>query len=140
MEWISQALSQAMLPLSDKIDGLSDRMDQMEDHMEQMEDHMDRMEGRMDQMEGRMDQTQNNITAMQQDIRKLQGDVAEIRMVQENEITRDIRVIAEGHLDLARKLDAALREDIEREMLFVRVSRLESQVRHINKELQIEPL
>jgi ACT domain-containing protein len=37
----------------------------------------------------------------------------------ENETNRNIRIIAEGHLDLSRKLDNALKVENEKELLFI---------------------
>jgi hypothetical protein len=53
----------------------------------------------------------------------------------ENETNRYIKIIAEGHLDLSRKLDDALKVDTEKEMLLIRVNRLENEVRRLKERI-----
>ncbi len=50
------------------------------------------------------------------EIQKLKADIKEIQLTIENETNRNIRLIAEGHLDLSRKLDEALKVDNENEV------------------------
>lgn len=65
----------------------------------------------------------------------VESKVTEIQMTLENETNKEIMIIAEGHLDLSRKLDDALRVETEKEMLLLRVSRLESDVRKLKQRI-----
>ena len=47
------------------------------------------------------------------EIQDLKRSVKEIQLTLENETNRNIRIIAEAHLDLSRKLDEALKVDNE---------------------------
>ena len=55
-------------------------------------------------------------------------DIREIKITLESEVNRNIAVIAEGHLSLDRKLDEALKVNQEREILLLRVNRLETEL------------
>lgn len=44
-------------------------------------------------------------------------DIGSIQLTLENETNSNIKIIAEGHLNLNRKLDDALKVDFEKEML-----------------------
>ena len=68
------------------------------------------MNERLDRLGARMD--------------NLESKVTDIQMTLENETNRNIQIIAEGHLDLSRKLDDALKVENEKEMLLIRVNRL----------------
>ena len=50
------------------------------------------------------------------EIGKLKQDVKEIQLTLENVTNRNIQIIAEGHLDLSRKLNEALRVENEKEI------------------------
>ncbi len=67
----------------------------------------------------------------------LGDEVDTIKMILENVTNKNISVIAEGHLNLDRKLDEALKISRNQEMLFIRVNVLEEDVKrikeHINK-------
>ena len=52
-----------------------------------------------------------------EEMKKLENKVTEVQMTLENETNKEIRIIAEGHLDLSRKLDDALKVENEKEML-----------------------
>ncbi len=71
-----------------------------------------------------------------EEIQKLRADVKEIQLTLENETNRNIRIIAEGHLDLSRKLDEALRVENEKEMLMLRVTSLENEVRRLKAKVE----
>ncbi len=64
----------------------------------------------------------------------IKGELRDIRLTIENEITRNIRFIAEGHLDLIRKLDAALKIEQEKEMFSIRLTSLENDVRILKQK------
>ncbi|HIT65196.1 MAG TPA: hypothetical protein IAC37_12310 [Candidatus Ventrimonas merdavium] len=64
-------------------------------------------------------------SSMKSDIKVLQGDMRSMKLTLENETNRNISIIAEGHLDLSRKLDEALKNSNERELIKLRINRLE---------------
>lgn len=79
---------------------------------------------------------------MQQDIKDLQKDsknmwqnIKDIQLTLEHETNRNIRLIAEGHFDLNRKLDNALKIESEKELLLIRVNHLENEVRKVKDTL-----
>ena len=61
----------------------------------------------------------------------MRKDIKELQLTLENETNRNIRIIAEGHLNLSRKLDEALKVENEKEIMSVRVNILESEVRRL---------
>ena len=70
------------------------------------------------------------------EIKSLKRDVRQIQLTLENETNRNINIIAEGHLDLSRKLDEALKVENEKEILLIRVNRLESEIKKIKARLE----
>lgn len=63
------------------------------------------------------------------EIGKLKRDITEIKMTLENVTNKNIKIIAEGHMDLSRKLDEALKSSNEKEMLLIRVNTLENEIK-----------
>lgn len=68
---------------------------------------------------------------------KIENDITDIKLTLENEIRVNIQRVAEGHLDLSRNLHEALKIDNEKEMLAIRVSVLETELRRIKTKLEI---
>ncbi len=68
-------------------------------------------------------------------LEKLENKITDVQLTLENETNRNIKIIAEGHLDLSRKLDEALKVDSEKEMLMIRVNRLENELRRLKSRV-----
>lgn len=70
------------------------------------------------------------------ELKRLNDKITDIQLTLENETNRNIKIIAEGHLDLSRKLDEALKIDNEKEMLLIRVNRLENEIRRLKSRVE----
>lgn len=68
-------------------------------------------------------------------IEGLESEVKSIQLTLENETNRNIRLIAEGHLTLERKLDESLKVNQEKELLLLRVNSLENEVRLLKERI-----
>ena len=83
----------------------------------------------------------NEVSGLKKDVTGLKKDVTNIKMTLENETNRNIRIIAEGHSDLSRKFDEALKHEQqyheERELLLVRVNSIENDVRKIKEKVAV---
>jgi hypothetical protein len=75
------------------------------------------------------------LQAMSDMLTPIKNDIKDIQLTLENETNRNITLIAEGHLDLSRKLDDALKVENEKEMLLIRVNRLENELRRIKERI-----
>ena len=122
----------------DKIQSIDNRMDAMENKMDGMENKMDAMENKMDAMEKQMNGMQNSINGMNEDIKKLNDKTDRIEIILENETNPNIDVIAEGHLDLVRKLEDATAISKDKETIKMRVNALEREVKIIKIALNIK--
>lgn len=67
---------------------------------------------------------------------ELKSQIQEIQLTLENDTNKRINIVAEGHLDLSRKLDDALKVENEKEMLLLRVTALESEVRQLKRKIE----
>lgn len=75
------------------------------------------------------------LKAIYTDMQEMKRQIKDIQLTLENETNRNIKIIAEGHLDLSRKLDDALKVDNEKEMLLIRVNSLENEVRKLKERI-----
>lgn len=78
----------------------------------------------------------DNTEMILKEIAGLKRDVKEIQLTLENETNRKIQLIAEGHLDLVRKLDEALKVENEKEMLLIRVTSIENEIRRLKARIE----
>ena len=69
-------------------------------------------------------------------LKEIKTDIHEIQLTLENDTNKRISIIAEGHLDLIRKLDDALKVENEKELLLLMVATLESEIKKIKKKIE----
>ena len=112
-------------------------MQEMKTDMQNMKADMQNMKSDMKEMKTDMRGMKTDMQGMKTDIRDLKGRVSGIEMTLENETNRNIRIIAEGHADLCRKLDEALKVENEKELLLVRTNIMENDIRKIKDKLEI---
>lgn len=80
---------------------------------------------------------QVNLEPIKAEIKSVQDDVRDIKLTLENETNRNIQLVAEGHSFINRRLDEVLKVESEKEMLLIRVNRLENELRRIKEKLEI---
>lgn len=112
-------------------------MQNMKNDMQEMKTDMQNMKTDMQNMKSDMKEMKTDMQGMKTDIQDLRGRVSSIEMTLENETNRNIRIIAEGHADLSRKLDEALKVESEKELLLVRTNIMENDIRKIKDKLEI---
>lgn len=76
------------------------------------------------------------ISGMEEKMTKMQDDISNIQLTLENVTNRNIKIIAEGHLDLSRKLNQALEVRDKEELALIRLNALEEDVRRIKIKLE----
>lgn len=91
----------------------------------------DGLEGRLDSMESRLDSMESRLGGVESRLDKLENSVKDIQLTLENETNRNIAIVAEGHLDLSRKLNEVLAQNSENEIFKIRLNYLEGQVRRM---------
>ena len=85
----------------------------------------------------KLDLILSEMQVLKQRTTKIETNVTDIKLTLENEIRVNIQRVAEGHLDLSRNLHETLKIDSEKEMLAIRVSVLETELRRIKERLEI---
>ena len=76
-----------------------------------------------------------DVQQLKSDMQDTKHRITSLELTLENETNRNIRLIAEGHLDLSRKLDQALVVENQKEMLLIRVNTLENEMRKLKEQM-----
>jgi archaellum component FlaC len=121
-EIVSKTVQEINKPINERLDKMDSRLDKVDSRLDKVDSRLDKVDSRLDKMDSRLD--------------KVDSKVTEVQMTLENETNKEIRIIAEGHLDLSRKLDDALKVENEKEMLLLRVNRLENEIRRIKQRIE----
>ena len=130
----SEKLDLIVLKL-EKLDKLDEILDSVENNIESMQKRLDSVENNIESMQKRLDSVESNIEIMQKKIDNMECDIKNIKITVEDEIRQNIKRVAEGHLDLSRNLHRAVKSNNEVEMLAVKVTVLESEVRKLKEKI-----
>ncbi len=103
----------------------------MEDKVDKIENSVGHLETRLSELEHMVNHLEEKTGVLENTAKEMHEKITDIRLTLENETNKHIRIVAEGHLDLSRKLDEALRIENEKEILLLRVTHLENEVRRI---------
>ena len=68
-----------------------------------------KFEARFDKIEARFDKIEARLDAIEIRLNQLEADVKDIKLTLENEIRVNIQRVAEGHLDLSRNFQEAMK-------------------------------
>ncbi len=129
LEMIAETVKEMNKPIYERLDKMDRRFDEMDHRLDKMDHRFDEMDHRFDEMDHRLDEMDHRLD-------KVEKKVTEVQVTLENETNKGIQIVGEGHLDLSRKLDEALTIENEKEMLKLRINRLESEVKKINAWLE----
>lgn len=77
------------------------------------------------------------LAAVKEDVQQLKDRVLAVEITLENETNRNIKLIAEGHLNLDRKLDEALKELQPNTLYHLQVNHLSSEVTKVKRVLNM---
>ena len=78
----------------------------------------------------------DEMKSISEDMQTVKRNISDIYLTLENDTNKKIQIIAEGHLDLSRKLDDALKINQEKELLLLRVANLENEVRRLRDRVE----
>ncbi len=94
--------------------------------------NLDEKVSNLDEKVSNLDEKVSNLEFQLQEVKE---QTTQTSLILENEIRVNIMRVAEGHLDLARKLHEAVKIDNEKEMLVIRVNILETELRKIKERV-----
>ncbi len=100
---------------------------------------LDLILNQMTSMQKDMTSMQNQILALEQkfDFKfdYLERKIDSIKLTLENVTNKNIQIVAENHIDLANKLNDALKVENQKEMMIIKINILEDEVRRIKERL-----
>ena len=114
-----------------KIVGLDDRFQSIDDRFQSIDDRFQSIDDRFQSMEDKITSMGKDVEEIKVSAHTLERRVTNIELTLENEIRRNISIIAENHIELNKKLNEVLKYDCEREKSLIRLNTLETKVREL---------
>ena len=122
--------------LEERVAVIEERLERLEERVAVIEERLEKLEERVAVIEERLERMEERVAVIEEKVQRLERDAAELKLSLENETNRNIRIVAEGHHDLTRKLDDALKVENEKEILLIRVNVLENELRRVKERLE----
>ena len=88
-------------------------------------------------LQGDVQSLKEDVQTLKEDVQSLKERVTNIEITLENETNRNIQLVAEGHLNLDRKLDEALKELHPNTMYHLKGNHLDGEVTKMKRILNM---
>ena len=114
---------------------IKDEMQDMKGEMRDIKDEMQDMKGEMRDIRDEMQDMKGEMQDIKDEMQDIKRRTTNIELTLENETNSNIKIIAEGHLDLNRKLDNVLKVENEKELLLIRVNTIENELHRVKEHI-----
>ena len=128
---------------------LQTEMKEVKADIKELQTEMKEVKADIKELQTEMKEVKEDIQGMKVDIQDTKDDVQELKVeagdlrssvksietTLENEIVHGIKIIAEAHFDLHRKLHEALKITNEEELIALRVTNLEKEMRQVKEQI-----
>ena len=150
IQTIAEIFHSSMNPIKEELQnvkgevlGLKEQVQDVQSEVQEVKGQVQGVEGEVRELKGQVQGVQSEVLELKEQVhgvegkaRELEGHVQGIRLTLENETNKNINIIAEGHLNLSRKLDEALKVENEKEVLLIRINRLENGYRTLKEQVE----
>ena len=135
-------LKSDMIQVKAEINELKSDMAQVKTEISELKADVSELKTDMIQVKSEISELKADVGELKSDMIQVKSDIehinnnsAEFRIHLENVTDRGIKIIGEGHADLTRKLDEALRIENEKEILLLRMNYLEGELQMVKRRL-----
>lgn len=108
----------------------------MREEISPLTERMGRLETKVNGLETKVNGLEAKVDGLEAKVEANAKAIREVQVTLENDIDRKINIIAEGHLDISRNLDKAIRVSQTQEEYQLRVVALETEVRRLKNRLK----
>ena len=143
LEMIGEIVTRVMEPMRRDIAEVREDMSEVKQDIAVMKEDIAELQKDMTEvkqdiavMKEDIAELQKEVSELRFDVTELQKDMTNVKLALENEVKVGINIIAEGHIDLSRKLDMALEISEERKLTELRILRLETEMLRIKEKMQ----
>ncbi len=119
-----------------KLESIDAKFESIDARFTSIDAKFESIDARFTSIDAKFDSVDARFTSIETELVSMDAKITDLRLTLENETNRNIKLIAEGHLDLSRKLDEALKIENEKEMLLIRMNTAENEIRKINSKLE----
>ena len=128
-------LKEDMSNVKEEIAGLKEDMSGVKTEIAELKEDMSNVKTEIAGLKKEIAGLKEDMSSVKTEIGRLNDRTAGVIIHLENVTDRGIKIIGEGHADLTRKLDEALKIENEKEILLLRMNYLEGELQMVKKRL-----
>lgn len=117
--------------LEEKFKEQDEKFSHVENRLDGIDNRLDGIDNRLDGIDNRLDGIDERLNSVEKRLDIVEEQVADINMTLENEIIPNIKFIAEGHIDLKRKMDSVMEKNDQMEWMSTHLLKLDMDVKKI---------
>ncbi len=129
--------NQKMDLILQKLGGIEGGLASVSEDVRSLQGDMQTLKGDVKTLKEDVQTLKEDVQTLKEDVQTLKDRVTNIEITLENETNRNIQLIAEGHLNLDRKLDEALKELQPNTMYHLKVNHLDGEVTKMKRMLNM---
>ena len=129
--------NQKMDLILQKLGGIEGGLASVREDVRSLQGDMQTLKGDVKTLKEDVQTLKGDVQTLKEDVQMLKDRVTNIEITLENETNRNIQLIAEGHLNLDRKLDEALKELQPNTMYHLKVNHLDGEVTKMKRMLNM---
>ena len=116
--------------------GVTEEISKVKDEVSNIKDDVSNIKDEVSNIKDDVSNIKDEVSNIKKSVSDVEKKVTGIDLHLENVTDKNIVIIAEGHLDLSRKLDVALKSENEKEMLIIKMHILEDELRKVKERLE----
>ena len=142
---MEQEILKLLKEINSKVDSLGERMEKrfsaLEKRMEKLEERVTALEQRFSALEERVTALEEQVSSQGQELSLLRQqtchmgeNLTRLSLLLENDVCPNISFIADGHLDINRKMESVINKKDQMEWMSVHVMNLDIDVRKLKEQ------
>ena len=114
---------------------IEERLTVVEDRLAELEERVAKLEDRVIAVEERLTKLEDRVTAVEERLEAAEERLIKIDVVLENEVFRNIGILAENHIEINRKYNTAIQAQTNTGVLEVLISGYKERLEKVEKEM-----
>ncbi|XBX07085.1 hypothetical protein QMP26_02475 [Enterocloster clostridioformis] len=132
-----QSLKEDVQTLKEDVQTLKEDMQTLKEDVQTLKEDVQSLKEDVQTLKEDVQTLNEDVQTLKEDVQSLKERVTNIEITLENETNRNIQLVAEGHLNLDRKLDEALKELHPNTMYHLKVNHLDGEVTKMKRILNM---
>ncbi len=125
-----------MNDIKSEVKGIKSEVNDINSEVKDIKSEVNDIKSEVKGIKSEVNDINSEVKGIKSEVKDIKSEVKDIQMTLENETNKNIKIIAEGHFNLNRKLDDSLKVENEKELLLIRVTILENEVRRLRARIE----